>query len=367
MSKEKKNRKTILLGALVVVVLIGICFFCVAIYAKKEINKPKFVLPDQPELPSVSALPTDKDAAFAYVSRLFNAALAADDTEGSWHTDVRLDGEWETPFSDADEAVLLHIRDNAGGQIAAFYPSVSDAVLHETTDKPHLNVGQPILDYTAEQGHLQDDGTVQDADKYFITLTVDPKSADTDAMLHSEVFGKITEELSSVAALSDTKIEVQSITARFTVDRVTDHLLSAEIERNFLVTTQIRLTDDAAALLPAREAEITLPYGTTEHIDFRYYGVRFQERAIAVQPDDMKALPADITVNSAATKEDYKLTFTPSVADVLSFDADGVMTVNALCDEPVNVTMTLDYDGHTYTDELIVYITEWEVASDVGA
>ena len=369
MSQKKHNRKTLLLGALVVVVIIGICFFCVTLYAKKEINKPKFTIPQQPEQPSVTALPTDKDEACAYMARLYEAALASDDTEASWHTDVRLDGEWETPFDDADEQILLHVRDNAAPQIAALYPSGSDVRADAAEDVPRpAFAALNVLDFTAEQGRTQDDGTITDTDRYFITLTVDPQSADTQAMLTGDVFKQIEKELSSVAVLSDTQIEPQSVTMRFTVDRLTDQLLAAEIERNVRVRTKIRLTDDSAALLSERDAEITLPYGTTLHVDFKHYGVRFLERAIAVKPGDMKALPADVRVNSGATKEDYTLTFTASEPDLLSFDADGVMSVGKkTADKPVTVTMTLEYDGHTYTDDMLVYITQWEVATDVRA
>ena len=368
MSHNNANRKTILFGALIIAVLIGICFFCVTLYAKKEISKPKFTMPELPAQPSVTALPTDKDEAYAYVQRLYDAALAADDVEGSWHTDVRLDGEWELPFAEPDAAAIRYIRDHAAEKIAPLYPSVSDVLLKDAPDVPLLGITvQDVLDFTAEQGHPQDDGTVKDDDRYFITLIVDPKSADAKAMAESEVCGKIAEELSPVAALSDTQIEPQSITMRFTIDRVSDQLLSCEIERDLLVTTNVRLTDDAAALLRAREAAITLPYGTTLHMDIKHFGARFLERAIAVNPGDMKALPAEVKVDAAATKADYTLTFTPSVANVVSFDEDGVMNVDQVCKDPVTITMTLEYDGHTYTDELIVYITEWEVATNVGA
>ena len=369
MSHQRNNRKTLLLGALIVVAIIGVCFVCVTIYAKKEINKPKFTIPETPEQPSVTALPTDKDEACAYVARLYETTLASDDTEASWHTDVHLDGEWETPFSAADEAILLHIRDSAAPQIAALYPNVSDVRVNAADDVPHpAFAAQSILDFNAEQGRMQDDGKITDTDQYFITLTVDPQSADTQAMLDSEVFKGIEKELSPVASLSDTQIEPQSVTMRFTIDRLTDQLLSAEIERNVLIKAAIRLTDDSAALLSEQDAEITLPYGTTQHIDFKHYGVHFLERAIAVKPGDMKALPADVRVNSDATKEDYTLTFTASDPALLSFDADGVMSVGKKAvNDPVTVTMTLEYDGHTYTDEMLVYISEWEVATDVGA
>ena len=40
------------------------------------------------------------------------------------------------------------------------------------------------------------------------------------------------------------------------------------------------------------------------------------------------------------------------------------MTVIGTQKEPVTVTTVLEYDGHTYTDKLIVYATELEVKTD---
>ena len=40
------------------------------------------------------------------------------------------------------------------------------------------------------------------------------------------------------------------------------------------------------------------------------------------------------------------------------------MTVEENYDEPVIVTMTLEYDGHVYTDQLTVYITEMELEAE---
>ena len=62
MSKPLGKTARRLLIALLIVTLMAGCFGAVALYAKNQINKPKFRLPESDPLPSVTALPTDKTA-----------------------------------------------------------------------------------------------------------------------------------------------------------------------------------------------------------------------------------------------------------------------------------------------------------------
>lgn len=371
MSQTKKNRKTILLGALVVVIIIGICFVCVTLYAKNEINKPKFSIPEQEETLLTDEL-KNKDEVFSYAMHLYKESAGDENTEGRWRTDVRrLDEDWETPFSKADYAILSGIRNKAGDQLKGMYPSQGGYIpLRAAENIPAFTKqASDVLDYSFTLGRENDKKEIVDDDRYFLTLTVDPNSEDTNAMLNSETYRKIAEELSPIASLSDTQIEMQSMTMCFTIDRFSEELLSVETRRDMLVTTTIVLTDESAALLEQKEGKIVLPYGTTQTIEFMHYGAHFSEYAFVVKPGDIKALPVVVNVNADASKgDDFTLTFTSSDPDALSFDEDGSMTVaKGKHDEPVTVTMTLEYNGQIYTDDLTVYITELEVEEDVGA
>ena len=115
MSKPKKKRVKIILGVLIAVLMLGVCFTSVAFYAKKEINKPLFTIPPEKAelLPSASPLPEDADTAAAYAQRLFDEAMTASDAEMSCRTEVSLAGDWQTPLADADAAVLSYLKDTA--------------------------------------------------------------------------------------------------------------------------------------------------------------------------------------------------------------------------------------------------------------
>ena len=65
--------------------------------------------------------------------------------------------------------------------------------------------------------------------------------------------------------------------------------------------------------------------------------------------------------------EDFTVTYAVSDPEALEVDADGTLTVlkvhGASATEGVTVTATLEYDGKTYTDDMIVYVTELEKAT----
>ena len=377
MSQPMSKKKSIVLVALAIILLLGICFATLAVYAKKELNKPKFKMPEEDPVASASELPQDKEALCAYVNSLYEKALKADNAEGSWHTDVNLEGDIVTPFAGPDNSILSYIKDNCAGEIAALYPNESEQKMSEAKNAPVVRINPADVDtFTAEQGHTDDAGNVTEDGYYFITFEIKPESVDTASIKESKVYTEAVKKLGDVADVVDCKFESEGCSYSFKIDRTTDEILNVDVCNNYRIKANTQLKPDFTALLPAEQdsliANIELPYKTAERISFKWYGARFYQRAMAVKPDDMKSLPADVRVNTAATKDDYKLTFTPSKEGVVSIDADGVMTVSkhaieALVapDDPITIEMKLDYEGKTYTDTLLVYITELEVETDV--
>ncbi len=364
MSKPMGKTGKRLLIALLILVLLGGCFGAVALYAKNEINKPRFQMPEIAPLPSATALPTEKAALADYLNGLYAAAVTSDEAEGSWRTDVDLGGNMDLPFAHDDNAVISLIRDGAAGEFASLYPSASNVRMDGAENAPALQLDpNAITEFTAEQGRTDEEGEVTDDGIYFVDLTMDPASVDAAAFTSGEIYEAALAKLSAAVSAAEVTAEVQSCYLHFKIDRIADRLLNAEIHTELRFTADVTLTDAYAPLLEGTaQTRVVLPYKTTQHVDFSWYGARFLERAIAAKAGDMTALPADVKVNEAAMAgEDFTLTFTPSDPNALSIDADGVMTVHKAPEETATVTMTLEYRGHTYTDELIVYITELEL------
>ncbi len=364
----KKGVKIFLI-VLAALAIMGVCFGCIGIYAKNQMNKPKFVMPEVDDLPATAKIPHSKEEAVDYVNDLFREAVAAPDSEVAMHTDVDLGGDMELPFSDADNNIIRYVRDHASGDIAALYPRIEQSNITGVEGLDHMLFdAADVLDYTAETGHLQEDGSVTDDDYYFIILYVDPASVDPAGLRDGDVYKGITDHLKGVT-VNDALITPTARTVTCKVNCVYNQLERMDISREYSVAADISFSGDQYAGMTGAygdSSKVTVPYKAVENWEFLWYGARFEERVIAVNPNDMKALPAKVTVHPEATEGDYTLTFKEDKEGFMDIDPDGVMNVHKQVtgDDPVTVTMTLDYNGKTYEDKLLVYITDLEVENN---
>lgn len=370
MSKMKKGTK-IVLGLLIVAVLLGICFLCVALYAKNEFNKERSWLPPKfsPQQASVTQLPDNVHDAYEYAMRLYNEALHSDAVEGSWHTDIDLGGDYTTPFSETDNAFFGRILSGAAGAVQGLYPNVSGAKMTEEAaeDLPEIDLEESdILEYVYDPASLFNRKGEYVSDTYEIVFRVDPAFEDADEIRNGGVYAGICDALKEALTVNDVDLDVQNVEIRFRIDRLSDQMLSADVSRSYKVTADVTLTDDYAPLLGdsgQKDVSVTLPYRATEKVSFKWYGVRFLVDYLEQKPDDIVTLPLEIHVNDASVQdEDFTVTYTISDPDTMEIDREGTMTVNRVGatseTDGVTVTATLDYEGKTYSDDLIVYVTK---------
>lgn len=374
MSKKKISKKLkIFLIVLIVLILLGTCFLAVAIYAHNEFIKERSWLP--PKLPkqqaSASELPDNIHDAYEYAMKLYDEALHAEAVEGSWHTDVNLGGEMILPFADADNALISMVRDSAAGPVQNLYPHVSDVKMTEekADDLPVINLKESdILEYNFDHFEASDVFNRKGEylfDTYELVFKIDPSFENADEIRHGAVYEGICDLLKDAVTVNDIDLDVQNVEMRFRIDRLTDRIESVDVSRSYSVKADVTLTDEFAGLLPdgKKEASVTLPYQATEHVSFMWYGLHFTEDYLEQKPDDIITMPLEIHVNGAAVQgEDFTVTYTVSAPETMEIQEDGSTTIRKVCEtsetEGVKVTATLEYDGKTYTDDLLVYITE---------
>ena len=376
MKKPLSKGIKIFLVVLIVAALLAICFTCVALYAKNEFEKEKSWLPPKlfPQQSSVTELPDNTHDAYEYVMRLYQEALHSDITEGSWHTEVDLGGDMSLPFSEADNSIVRMIRDRAAGAVQALYPNASGVKMTEekAEDLPEIALQESdINEYVYDPEALFNRKGEYLSDTYEIVFKIDPSYENADEIRHGSVYTGICDLLKDAMTVNSVDLDVKEVEMRFYVDRLTDKMLNVDVSRSYEIKADVALTDDYAPLMGENGAEnvsVSLPYKATEKISFKWYGLRFLEDYLEQEPDDIVTLPLEIHVNDASVQgEDFTLTYTPSDQEAVKIDDEGSMTVLKKTDtsdtEGVTITAVLSYEGKTYQDELIVYISELDKAT----
>ena len=371
MSKPMKKGVKVFLILLIVAVLLTACFICVGIYAKLEFQKERTWLPPVPipQQASVTELPDNAHDAYEYVMRLYREAVNSDRAEGSWHTDVDLNGDVELPFAEADNALINDIRGEAAGAIQALYPTVWGAKMSdEAADEiPVIDLKESdILEYPYDEGSVFNRKGEYCSDTYEIVFKVDPAFEDAAALHESNVYKGVCDALKDAVTVDNAEIEVLEVELRFRIDRLTDQLQSVDLSRFYNVTATVTFTDAYGAMAQdagARQITVTLPYRATERISFMWYGLRFTKDYLEQKPNDMVMLPLDVHVNFAAVQgEDFRLEYEISDPETLEIDKDAVLTVHKTNDvsdtEGIHVTAILHYDGKDFTDDIIIYVSE---------
>ena len=371
MSKPMKKGVKVLLILLIVLVLLAACFLSVALYARMEFKKERSWLPPEftPQQASVTELPDNAHDAYVYAMRLYNEAVASDITEGSWRTEVDLGGDAEVPFADADRTVFDDIRAEATGAVQAMYPTVSGAKMSDESadDIPVIDLKEEdILEYVYDPAEIFNRKGEYIKDSYELVFKVAPAYENTDDVIGGDVYNGICDAVKDALTVNSADIDVREVEIRFTVDRLSDHLTNVVVTRGLDVRANVTFTDAYGALLKDAgndPVDVTLPYRATEHIDFMWYGLRFTEDYLEQKPADIIPLPIEVHVNGAAVQgKDFELEYDISAPETMKIDDDNVLTVERVSEtsdtEGVTVTATLTYEGKTYTDDILIYVTE---------
>ena len=348
MKKPLSKKVKVLIGTLVVVVLLAACFGAVSVYVKREIEKPKFELPPAPE-PVVTPLPAAADAP-AFVGAAYDAAFQSGG-------DVSLTTALDVPDDSivGSDAAIVWLKNNVLGRLQEQYPAFS-RVYGAEAEKPAVDFTVAAKDTEARQGTAE----TGDLDTYYFSWTVD---TDTAYFTEKDEAAKawLLEELKDVAEVSDETVTLTDVTYRAETNRLNDRLVKLEIARTYHVTATVTPVGSYAAL-GVRTVEFD--YRATDRFTFVTYGVRFTKHAVALSPKEEHTLPTELILPDGVEKEDFTLAFEVTQGEG-EVDGEGVFTAHEEASEiPDVVTVTLTYDGKTYTDTLDIYVTELEVKSE---
>lgn len=361
MKKPLSKKAKGFLIALGVLALLGTCIVCVSAYAKKLMNEPKFEIPEAAPLASATEIPQSDAQKLLYVEKLFAGSFGKGNNVSK-----------KTEFSISDELIVSSAKDSDLAVIRYAKGQILDAV-RETYDSfekaegsevsaPSFAGNPGIIECTFEQGRTGDDGEIEDENYYFFEFEISPADAGKSAAFNLESDKKIpaflSEKLAEMCRINDFKPELISCAVNGKADRVYDQLNQISFERTYLAEAEVEFIGEYSAL-----GKINIQFEITaiDKYDFIWYGAKFTEKALYMNPEDEKTLPAEATVADGTEQSEFTLSFVSSDESIVSVSEEGIITAVKSSDKPVEITMTLEYRGFTFTDKCLVTVTDLEV------
>lgn len=363
MKKPLSKKAKGLLIALVVLAILGVCIVCVSSYAKKLMNEPKFVVPEAEPLASATSIPETEEEKLLYVEKLFIGSFGRGNNI-SKRTEISINDDSIVSNAKAPDLAIIKF---AKGQILS---TVSDS--YEAFDKlegnevsaPDFNVNGGIVSCNFEQGRTEDNGEVKDENLYFFDFALSPEASRISTAFNlsadERYLAFLSDSFSEMLEISAVNAELTACNVNGNADRIYDQLRHIEFSRTYLVDAELQFIGEYSSL-----GKISIKFEVTasDKYDFSWYGARFSEKALYMNPEDEKTLPASVSVAENTEQSEFKLSFASADESIVSVSNDGIITAIKASDKPVEITMKLEYKGFTFTDICLVTVTELEVKS----
>lgn len=361
MKKPLSKKSKGLLIALGVIALLGTCVICVSAYAKKLMNEPKFVVPE--DEPPVSATPIPESDAdkLLYVEKLFAGSFGKGNNI-SKKTEYSVDDETIiSNAKDSDLAIIKYAKNQILGVSGETYDTL-EKIEGNTVTAPNFAVIGGINECSFEQGRTEENGEIKDDDFYFFEFALSTESVENSTVFSlsadKEFLAYISESFSEMFKITNINTELTSCAVSGKADRIYDQLRQIKFARTYLVNAEIEFIGEYSAL-----GKINIQFETTatDKYDFNWYGARFTDKTLYMNPEDEKTLPASVTVADGTEQNEFVLSFVSSDESIVSVSKEGIITAVKASDEPVEITMTLEYKGITFADTCLVTVTDLEV------
>jgi hypothetical protein len=272
---------------------------------------------------------------------------------------ILVDGETES----ADKSLFVYLKDRVMGVVDEVYGEDKTGVFGiEDNSKPYIDLVKEnsltslfSVGQTDENGKqlFDDNGNLVDSEFYYITLYVTPEVADSGAV--KDAFNvknqqNISDEIKKVL-LPDCKVEFKSVQVKelrinAKINRLTDQISQIEIQRVYNVKAEFEFLNTLSVF---GTKTVEFQYGVNEKYEYFYAGVTLSQNEMTIE----KGEEAQLTVNAVIEDDsEYKVKFNSSDESIATVDEMGYVTV--LKEEPVIITVQLEYLGEIFTDKCVV-------------
>ena len=366
MNKNQSKKKQFILFGVCSVLALALCMAALVVTVRRVDGNT--TVEHKAEKESRTPLKGNESELVSYVKKLTGEAQENLFIKANKYTDIgmELSGETES-LSENDKTLFSYIKSNITQYADTLYGEDAVGVFGEPCKVlPLVNLEKcDISDYTfsvgaadSEGNPLYDDnGALVDADYYFISFkTSEPVKGNKASEIAfgaaslPDVSGELKNELSSVCSVKDVKADFREYEISFKINRLTDEMEYMEIQRIYDVEAKLEFINELEIF---GEKNVALEYKATEKFDIYYAGISFVENNITIEKGE------EYCLNVSAVIEDdseYAVTFISADEKIASVDEMGYVKALESAENPVKITVKLDYLGESFTDKCFVNI-----------
>ncbi|MBO5066614.1 MAG: hypothetical protein J6D06_10900 [Clostridia bacterium] len=318
-------------------------------------------------------LKNEKNALLNYISDITKVTLNNKSVKVNVSANVNIDDSTITvdgKTDGKDVALFTYFKNQAIEQIDALYGedyTGEFGVIYP--DMPHIalpadtkilcNMTKGLAD---EEGNpvYDDEGSLVDADYYFLTFTAKNGALNYE---EAEAFGLknvksvkdgVSEILSSVCKIKSIKVTPQDFKINAKANVNTDYLEYLEYQYVYKIDADIEFVN---AFSVFGEKTVSFEYAVTKRFDYSFVSVTFSEDTLHLE----KGEEAQLTVNAVIEDDsEYEIKFISRNPGRVTIDEMGYVNVIEESEDPVAVTVELEYMGEKFYDECLVYTTTQE-------
>lgn len=361
--KAKKQKKQIIGFVAASVIALVICIVAIMVVAFSLITEGNYKFPVQPA-ESLTECPTDKAQTLEYFKQLIDSTKDNKKTYVNTSTDISVDdSSVVTDGAENLKSLLMFIKGDIMSAVDGIYPENHSGAFEDGFEG-HPNITLAASDFTeaaCTQGQLNEEtGEISNDGKYFFKFTLPggeyPAKKGTPLFetfkLEGEkgIVNKIKEQYKDICTVKNAEITPNDFKIEATADRLTDKLENIRFIRSYNVTLDVDFCGKLAAF---GSDKIAFTFNVTDKYDYKWSGIAFSSKSVTIGEGESAELAVNAVINNDS---EYKVSFASADETAVSIDELGYVTGKKVSNEPVVITVTLEYLGNIYTDECEVYV-----------